>query len=145
MSRTPIYSTAFKVVAAVVVTVAVGAFALAYTSASGGDDDPVLDSGGADYVERLVPARNAQVPHQSRVGIDLVTGWTGVLIVNGTEIPEDELTITSELGLVEFTPGEGRAVEELQGGANEVTALVWPLSEGRDEGARSVSWSFRVV
>lgn len=145
MSSAPVYSTRFKIVAALVLTAAVGAFAFAYTSASEGDDDPVLSSGGADYVEQLIPGRNEQVPRQSRVGIDLVTGWDGVLVVNGTEIPQDELTVTRELGLVEFTPGEGRAVEELPGGTNRVTAVVWPIAEGRDQGARNVSWTFQVV
>lgn len=145
MSSASAYSTRFKIVAALVFTAAVCAFFFAYRSASGGGEDPVLSSGGADYVEELLPQRNGQVPRQSRIGIDLVTGWTGVLTINGTAIPEDQLTITSELGLIEFVPGEGQAIEELPGGTNQVVATVWPLSEGREQGARSVSWDFEVV
>lgn len=145
MSSASAYSTRFKIVAALVFTAAAGAFFLAYRSASGGGEDPVLSSGGADYVEELIPQRNGQGPRQSRVGIDLVTGWTGVLTINGTVIPEDQLTITSELGLVEFVPGEGQEIEELPGGTTRVVATVWPLSEGREEGARSVAWEFEVV
>jgi hypothetical protein len=145
-TTTPVYSTRFKIVAAVVLAAAIAAFVGAYFTFTEGDDDPVLRSGGQDeYVERLVPDRNSQVPQQSPVGIDLVTGWTGVLVVNGVEIPEDELNVTQELGLVEFMPADGRTVEQLEGGQNCVTAVVWPLAEGRDRGGRTVTWCFEVV
>ena len=145
-TTTPVYSTRFKIIAAVLLAVAIAGFVGAYLTFAEGEDDPVLRSGGQDeYVEALIPDRNSQVPQQSPVGIDLVTGWTGVLVVNGVEIPEDELNVTQELGLVQFTPADGRAVEQLEGGQNCVTAIVWPLSEGRDRGARNVTWCFEVV
>jgi hypothetical protein len=146
MSSTPVYSTRFKVAAAILVAAAIAAFAGAYLTLSQGEDDPVLRSGGQDeYVEALIPSRDSQVPQQSRIGIDLVSGWTGVLVVNGVEIPEDQLAVTRELGLVEFMPGEGREVERLDGGRNCVTAIVWPLSEGREQGGRNVQWCFDAI
>jgi hypothetical protein len=146
MSSSPAYSTRFKLVAGLVLALAIGAFVGAYLTITDSGEDPVLSSGGQDeYVEALIPSRDSQVPQQSRVGIDLVTGWTGVLVVNGTEVPEDELNVTPELGLVEFVPADGRTVEQLEGGRNCVTAIVWPLSEGRAEGARNVQWCFEVV
>lgn len=146
MSDSPTYSTRFKLFAAGLLLVAVAAFVGAYLTFSETGDDPVLSSSGQDrYVEQLIPARDSQVLQQSRIGIDLATGWTGVLVVNGTEIPEDELDITQELGLVQFTPAEGGTVEELRAGRNCVTAIVWPLSEGRTEGARTIQWCFEVV
>jgi hypothetical protein len=146
VSSSPTYSTRFKVAAALLLTMAIAAFVGAYLTLSDSSEDPVLSSGGQDeYVEALIPARDSQVPQQSRVGIDLVTGWTGVLVVNDAEIPEDELDVTTELGLVEFTPAEGRTVDQLEGGRNCVTAVVWPLSEGRSEGARNIQWCFEVV
>jgi hypothetical protein len=145
-TKTPQYSTRFKIFAAVLLTAAIAAFVGAYLTFAEGEDDPVLRSGGQDeYVEALMPNRNDQVPQQTRVGIDLVTGWTGVLVLNGVEIPEDELSVTQELGVVEFTPDDGLAVEQLEGGQNCVTAIVWPLSEGRDQGGQNVTWCFEVV
>jgi hypothetical protein len=145
-TTTPVYSTRFKILAAVLLAAAIAAFVGAYLTFAESDSDPVLRSGGQDeYVEALMPARNSQVPAQSRVGIDLVNGWTGVLVVNGVEIPEDELDVTQELGLVEFTAADGRAVEQLEGGQNCVTAVVWPLSEGREQGSRNVTWCFEAV
>ncbi|HLM65022.1 MAG TPA: hypothetical protein VK306_12040 [Acidimicrobiales bacterium] len=145
MSAPPLYTTRFKVIAALVLTAAIAAFAAAFLALDRNDDDPILSSGGADeYVEALLPARNSQVPQQETVGIDLIASWTGTLSVNGVEIPPDELQVTQELGLVQFTPGDGRAVEELRTGQNTIVATVWPLEEGR-EAATNVTWSFEAI
>ena len=145
MARPSVYSTRFRIVAAVLVAFAVAAFVLAYVTAQEGGNDPVLESGGVDFVEDFFPGRNAQVPQQSSVGIDLESDWTGTLIVNGVEIPRDQLQVTDELGLVQFTPGEGKAVEDLRTGTNTVTAVVWPRSQSRDTAAQNIVWTFEVV
>ncbi|MGH9110896.1 MAG: hypothetical protein ACRDZN_01125, partial [Acidimicrobiales bacterium] len=130
MATTSVYSTRFKVVATLVLAVAGAAFVLAYLSAQEGDDDPLLTTGTSEIVETLMPRRDSQVPQQTSIGIDLVSGWTGTLLVNDVEIPQDQLTVTPELALIEFSPGDGRAIEELAAGRNCVTAVVWPIAEG---------------
>jgi hypothetical protein len=146
MPAAPVYSTRFRIVAVLVLTLAVGAFTVAYLSTRQGEDDAILHSGGTeDFVEALIPADNSQVPQQSTVGIDLVVGWEGTLVVDGVEIPPDQLSLTPELGLVQFTPDEGREIEQLSGGQHTVSAIVWPIAEGRDAGARTVTWQFQVV
>ncbi len=144
-STSTVYSARFKIIAAAILSLAVVAFALAYVTAQDGADDPVLEAGNADYVELLLPQRNAQVPQQSSVGIDLVADWTGVLVLNGTEIPEDQLQITPELGLIQYTPADDQAVEELRAGTNTITAVVWPRSESRETASQNVTWTFEVV
>ena len=143
-TRTSPYSTRFKIVAAAVVALAGVLFYLAFTSL-GDDEDPVLSQGDSQVVENLIPRRNAQVPQQSSVGIDLVVGWSGRLVVNGTEIPDDELVITPQLGLIEFTPGPTRTVEALDSGQNCVTAVIWRLQDGRGVNDRTIPWCFEVV
>ena len=118
MTPTSPYSTRFKIVASAVVAVAVALLVVAVRSFDDGNDDPVLRSGDQDVVEALIPRRDAQVPRQSRVGIDLAIGWEGTLVIDGVEIPADQLDVTPELGLIEYTPGDGKAVEELQPGQN---------------------------
>jgi hypothetical protein len=145
MARPSVYSTRFRIVAAALVAFAVTAFVLAYFTAQEGGEDPVLESGGVDFVEDFFPERNAQVPQQSSVGIDLESDWTGTLVINGVEIPEDELQVTDELGLVQYTPGDGKAVEELRTGTNSVTAVVWPRSESRETASQNIVWTFEVV
>ena len=145
MAESP-YSTRFRIVAAVVVACAAAVFTLAYFRFQDGTEDPIVQSGDtADVVEDLIPRRNDQVPQQSSVGIDLIPSWTGVLVVNGAEIPQDQLTITEELGLIQYAPGEGRFVEQLQAGTNTVQAIIWPRAESREAAAETVTWTFVVV
>jgi hypothetical protein len=145
-SRTPSpYSTRFKVGAVLVLAVAITLFGAAFWAFDSGEDDPVLQGGDDAVVERLIPRRNAQVPQQSTVGIDLVTGWDGVLVVGGVEIPADELSRTPEIGLVEFTPGEGRTIEEFTAGQNCVSAIIWRVQDGRGVADRTIPWCFEVV
>ena len=69
----------------------------------------------------------------------------GTLQLNNVEIPRDQLTLTPELARIEFTPGDGKVVEQLQAGLNCVNAIVWPIAEGRGEAAREIPWCFQVV
>ncbi|MFO7280872.1 MAG: hypothetical protein C0P77_010755 [Thermoanaerobacterales bacterium] len=145
MTPTSPYSTRFKIVASAVVAVAVALLVVAVRSFDDGNDDPVLRSGDQDVVEALIPRRDAQVPRQSRVGIDLAIGWEGTLVIDGVEIPADQLDVTPELGLIEYTPGDGKAVEELQPGQNCVSAVIWRSQDGRGVADRTVPWCFEVV
>ncbi len=145
MARTSYYSTRFKIGATVVLTVAVIMFALAIQAFDDGNDDPVLQGGDQAIVEALIPRRNAQVPQQSDVGIDLVAGWEGTLVIDGVEIPEGELTLTPEIGLIQYTPGEGKVVERLETGQNCVSAIIWRIRDGRGVADRTIPWCFDVV
>jgi hypothetical protein len=140
------YSRRFKLLAAVMLTVAFGALVLAYQRVSDDDGDPIVRSGGTDaFVEALLPARDSQVVQQTTVGIDLASGWDGTLVVDGREIPPDQLVRRPELNRVEFTPGEGKMVSALPAGRQCVQAIVWETRVGRAGGSRDVRWCFDVV
>jgi hypothetical protein len=144
MAQTSPYSTRFKVIATLVLTLAISLLVLAALSL-GDNEDPVLSADDAQVVEALIPRRDSQIPQQSTVGIQTVVSWSGTLVVNGVEIPEDELVKTPEIGLIEYTPGEGKAVEQFQAGRNCVTAIIWPLAQGRGPADRQIPWCFEVV
>lgn len=150
MSRTSapagrIYSTRFKIVAAVVVVVATGLLSWAYLLASE-DDEPGSGSGAtSEFVEALLPMENSQALQQATIGIDLAPGWQGVLRLDGQDIPESQLRTTSALNQVTFTPGPGQVVESLTPGRRCVQALVWRSSQGRGSSERTVHWCFEVV
>ena len=106
---------------------------------------PAADAEDLDeIVERVFPARDSEVLRQQQVGIDLGARYTGVLIVNGIEIPETQLIRQPALNQVFFQPTDGYAVEELLPGRNCVIALVWRVTESRDE-SRSVDWCFEAT
>ena len=144
MAQTSPYSTRFKVIASLVAAAAIALFAVAILTLSGNKDQG-LSADNAQVVDALIPAANTQVPQQSSVGIDLAPGWDGVLQINGVEIPEDELVVTPQTGLIMFTPGDGKAVEQFDTGRNCVTAVIWRIEDGRGTADRQVPWCFEVV
>jgi hypothetical protein len=138
------YSTRFKIVAALIIAVAVGLFGV-FIWRLPEDNDSVIRSGGnSEFVDLLIPASDSQVPQQSTVGIDLAAGWQGVLVVNGQELTADQVDETPALNKIEFTPGPGKVVDKWPAGQTCVLANVWESAVGREEGQRSVSWCFEV-
>jgi hypothetical protein len=138
------YSLRFKLLALVMAAGSVVALALAYTGV-GDDDDSIVQSGGnSDMVEELIPARNSQVLQQDTVGIDLTEGWEGSLVIEGQEIPADQLAVRAP-NRVEFTPGDGKVMTTLPTGHVCVQAIVWETRTGRTDDARTVGWCFEVL
>lgn len=107
------------------------------------------------------PVGAAQVPNQSRIFVDLVAGYTGELIVDGTllqTISEDDLrnVAPGEQGKEAFTtvyaagnatltfqPKPGAPIETLTEGVHEVTVQYWPLVNPSQ--ASAFTWKFNVV
>ena len=105
--------------------------------------NPTDDSLG-EIVEQLFPAADSEALQQVQVGIDLGSRYTGVLVVDGVEVPPDQLVRQDALNQVFFSPGDGQVVEQWEPGRNCVRAIVWPITEGRDE-SRTVDWCFEVT
>jgi hypothetical protein len=110
----------------------------------GTNDIAVTDSSPA---EQLIPPRNSEILRQEAVGIDLKAGWTGVLQVNGVEIPEDQVDddALASTGVLTYTVGDDKAVERFIAGENCVTAIVWRVEDTRDEAAAPITWCFNVT
>lgn len=133
----------YRIVVTALLVVAVGL--VWWAGALRGDPpDPQLTDAN---VEQLVPpAGSPAVIRQARIGIDLVPGWTGVLQINGIEIPEDQLDRNEPLNQVFYSPGEGKEIERLAPGDVVVNALIWRNAAGETRAdARVVRWQFRVA
>jgi hypothetical protein len=108
-----------------------------------GDDDTEERS---EVVERLIPREGDEVLRQAELGIDLAPGYEGALVINGVEIPTEELRLVPEQNQVFFTPGEGKAVERLRAGPNCAVAIAWRSSQGRGTANdRSFTWCFEAL
>jgi hypothetical protein len=118
------------------------AFSLVDTD-DGTNDIAVTDAGP---VEQLIPPRGSEILRQEAVGVDLRPGWTGVLVVNDVEIPEDQVDDDNlaSLGQLLYTPGSDKVIERFEAGENCVTAVVWRAAESRAD-SRNVSWCFNVT
>lgn len=127
----------------VVAGLAVAAIVYAAQLAQTGEDTTEPALSGED-VERLIPARGSEILAQDAIGIDLAAGFDAVLVLNGVEIPEDQLNRRNGVNEVLYRPPEDGAAVEYEAGENCLVALVWPLAEGR-AAARPVSWCFNVT
>ena len=99
--------------------------------------DPPL----ADAIEALIPNQGDEVLSQSDIGIDLISGYTAELTLNGIPIPDSQLRRVDGLNQVTFRPDPGQIIERLQADLNCATAVYWPLSQGR-QASRTVNWCF---
>jgi hypothetical protein len=127
----------------VVAVIAVAGIVFAAQLAQTGDDGDDLVLTGHD-VDRLIPAGGSEILAQEAVGIDLAPGFTASLLLNGVEIPEDQLNRRSGVDEVLYRPAEDGAAVEFRAGENCLVALVWPVAESRAQ-ARTVSWCFNVT
>jgi hypothetical protein len=133
-----------RVVTIVLVLVGLVGVVFAFSLVDTGENDNEVVVNDTGPIEQLIPARDDEILRQEPVGVDLNPGWTGILQVNGVEIPEDQLDIEPALGQVLFLPAAGKAVERFEAGENCVTAVVWRVEETRAD-ARNVDWCFNVT
>ena len=114
-------------------------------------------------IQSITPVRSAtQVQSQEKVEVDLVDGYTGVLIVNGLELPTfslDEISappgqevklppaVVFEPGnnTLTFTPTKGALIEKFATGINTVQLIYWKITEGRNFAKPTFTWQFDVV
>lgn len=118
-----------------------------------------------DEIERVDPVPDAvRVLAQTSVFVDLATGYTGRLVVDGVEIdtvsidevgdgqfePGQQITLPPvtiyEPGnaTLTFTPSAGAPIEEFGEGLHEATVVFWPIEDGPAR-SRSYTWTFNTV
>lgn len=129
-----------RVLTGLVVVAALGLFVFAFTL---GGDEPAPTVGA---VERVIPENGSPVAvRQAEIGIDLAVGYTAVLVVDGVEIPADELRRNDPEAQLFFSPGEGKTIESLTPGEHQVTAYYWRITDQTRDDAQTVSWRFRAA
>jgi len=102
---------------------------------------PVQPVYGDTAVRQLVPLPGDRVLRQQRVGVTLDAAYTGVLQINGVEIPEDQLERVAGLNQIFFTPGQGKEVESLGPDRNCAAVVLWRYDQSRDQ-SRRYAWCF---
>lgn len=160
------YPVRTKVIAALVVALAVGGFVFAGLAAdtedagdiaiSGAGGDESNDEGSATQAQRdpsgvieVQPRDDTEALAQERIRIQLSAGWTGELTLlpsSGAAIPlpEDQIDTTALNELI-FVPGDGQAIDRLPPGRNCVRATIWDQVEGRESTEKLENWCFDVT
>ena len=117
-------------------------------------------------IESVEPYPEAvQVLSQSRVFVDLEPGYTGVLVVDGVELPTIDIddvdeqfeadpgqqidlpaTTIFEPGnfTLTFVPSEDALVHKFETGPHQAQVIYWKITEGRQY-PLSYTWTFNVV
>jgi hypothetical protein len=95
-------------------------------------------------VSQVRPAPGSIATPQADIEVRLRSGLTGVLVLNGTRLPEDQLVIDNATSTITFRPAEGREVSRLAAGRNDLAVLYWNQTGPEPPDPGSYGWSFQV-
>ncbi len=142
--------------------VATGLIVLGFASARTGDTEkPVVYNLN---VVQLLPSPKNIILRQSQVGIYLKEGFEGRLIIDGREIPDDQVYRKTPGGKVDsgsvgdanlasnqprnnvlFTPGPNTEFERFSPGEHCIVAIFWNIVEGPDVNPQRQEWCFKTA
>ena len=136
----------YRVLVGVALAVAAGLLCGAVHSTNTHTADPVTVHGQPNVVEHVIPVNGSSELRQSEFGVDLAPGYDGTLVVNGIEIPRDQLRLVPAQNQIFFTPGPGKVITDLPAGKTCVVAVVWKSAVGRGASQdQTFRWCFGVT
>lgn len=95
-------------------------------------------------IESISPERGQLTGLVDTITVDLRDDMTGVLVVDGVEIPEDQLERVVGLQQVIFRPGPDKDVPRFRAGENSVIVKYWRgRLQDRPANPYSFGWTFR--
>ena len=95
-------------------------------------------------VRSVQPTTGSHVLRQTLIAYELDPSYNGVLFVDGTEIPPEELEPTALTNQIAYTPAKNKITGVLKSGKHTATAEFWPRDRTRSD-SRSFTWSFFVT
>jgi hypothetical protein len=95
-------------------------------------------------IRSFQPTTGSNVLRQSLIAYELDPAYNGVLFVDGTEIPPEELEPTALTNQIGYQPGKDKITGILKPGKHTATAEFWPRDKTRSD-SRSFTWSFFVT
>ena len=97
-------------------------------------------------IESVTPTAGSNVLRQTLIAYQLDAAYTGVLKVDGTEIPEQELEHTALTNQIGYVPGPDKATGVLRSGRHCATAEFWSRALDRAQARpRTFEWCFSVA
>ena len=128
------------------VVLGLGLIVAAVMQATDAQDQMTLPEG----LERTIPPPGSQIQRTDDVGFVLEPGFTGMLLIDGKVIPDDQLVRVASLGQVIFRPGTDKEFESFSPGATIVLAAqFWDETLELEEATaqselRNFTWTVRV-
>jgi hypothetical protein len=98
-------------------------------------------------IERVDPTPGSQADRRIAVTADLRDDLTGVLVIDGQRIPEDQLepSVPNPQGIVSFRPRPDQAFSSFEAGEHTVQVLYWKQTEDEPPDPDSYGWRFRAT
>ncbi len=94
-------------------------------------------------VESVSPGPGELARLQDTITADLRDDLTGVLLIDGQEVPEDQLERIVPLARVSFRPGADKDLQKFEPGQHTVVVYYWPQGKNRPANPAAYSWTFR--
>jgi hypothetical protein len=120
------------------------AAAMLYVGFTSSVDHTTQDTTRDQRVETVQPDPAGTALRQSRIFAQLAKGYTGVLVVDGSEIPEDQLDRREGLNTVGYTPGPGTETGSLKPGQRCAVVVYWPATSTREASSQTYRWCWQV-
>jgi hypothetical protein len=95
-------------------------------------------------IDTVSPRPGELIRPQDTITADLRSDLTGVLVIDGAEVPEDQTERVAPLGLLSFRPGPDQDLERFEPGTHTAAVRYWPQGKPRPESPAAYSWTFRV-
>jgi hypothetical protein len=95
-------------------------------------------------IVNVSPAPDELALRQDRIFAELANNYTGILIVDGREIPEDQIDHSEGLNTVGYTPGPGTETGALKPGQRCAIVVYWPQTSTREAASNSYKWCWGV-
>ena len=124
MGRVKGVVTVRKVVISIVLAAALVGFGYAFASGR----DPKQPAKIDPAVERVEPEPGTLALRQSRIGVDLIPGYTAQLSIDGQNIPDDQVEKVVGLDQYWFTPGPGTETGQLSPGRHCAAVVLTKLA-----------------
>jgi hypothetical protein len=133
--------TRYRVIVSVLLAFAAAAMFVAFTSFK----DPAPDiTNSANVLDVRPDINTTAVQRQTRIFAKLKDGFIGSLVVNGVEIPADQVDHLEGSNTIGFLPGPNTASGSLRPGENCALVFYWEPAAGRAT-AQSFKWCFKVT
>ncbi|HVE93310.1 MAG TPA: hypothetical protein VNB24_00210 [Acidimicrobiales bacterium] len=136
--RSPLF-TPYRVVVSMLLAAAAAGIITAVTMSVDEETVGIPDT----RVVLVRPEPNSNALRQERIFARVADTYTGVLEVDGVEIPEDQLDRREGLSAIGFTPGPGTETGALDPGRRCARVIFWPIASTRAESA-SHQWCWEV-
>ena len=130
-----------RLVTSVVLAFAIALVVIGFNSSRDSSTKPLYRDAA---VEKTWPGPGDLDLRQSRIGIDLATGFTAELQLDTIPIPDDQVEKVIGLDQYFYTPGPGTETGALSPGRHCATATIRPVGASTTDTGRKFSWCFNL-